>query len=132
MKVLIIGYGKMGKEIEAMLLSNGHEIAGIVDNPIERNNFAGHADVAIDFSAPDACISNFYWCFERQLPVVSGTTGWLQNLETVTHECHQKNAAFLWGSNFSLGMNIFFLLNRTLAGVASSFQIGRASCRERV
>jgi 4-hydroxy-tetrahydrodipicolinate reductase len=121
MKVLIIGYGKMGREIESMLLSRGHEIAGIVDNENERNSFAGHADVAIEFSVPNACVSNFYWCFERQLPVVTGTTGWLDQLDEVTLECTRKNGTLLWGSNFSPGMNIFFLLNRTLACVANLF-----------
>ncbi len=115
MNVLIIGYGKMGREIESMLLSNGHQIAGIVDNENERNRFQGHADVAIEFSVPEACVSNFYWCFERNIPVVTGTTGWYSQLNKVTEQCLKHHASFLWGSNFSPGMNIMFMLNKNLA-----------------
>lgn len=118
MKIALIGYGKMGKEIEKIALDRGHEIVLKidVDNPEEltvRN--LQTADVAIEFTIPSSAVSNYQLCFEAGIPVVSGTTGWLEKMPQVQESCKQKNGTFFYASNFSVGVNIFFALNRKLA-----------------
>jgi 4-hydroxy-tetrahydrodipicolinate reductase len=115
MKILLIGYGKMGKTIEAIALERGHTIAGKVDNQEELLNFNGTADVAIEFSQPDAVINNLNYCFEKRIPVVCGTTGWLDRRNEMEALCKQKQSAFFYASNYSLGVNLFFKLNEYLA-----------------
>lgn len=122
MKIALIGYGKMGKEIEKIALSRGHEIVLKIDlnNPDELSlpNLK-KADVAIEFTIPDSAINNYKMCFEAGIPVVSGTTGWLKELTTVHELCEKLNATFFYASNFSLGVNIFFAINKKLAGLLS-------------
>ncbi len=115
MKILLIGYGKMGKAIEAMANQRNHTIEGKVDTREELNHFSGKPDVAIEFSQPDAVIRNLSYCFERRIPVVCGTTGWLEKRGEVEKECLQKDSAFFYASNYSLGVNVFFKLNEYLA-----------------
>jgi len=115
MKVLLIGYGKMGKTIEAIAKERGHSIAGIVDNHNELASFSGQADVAIEFSQPEAAIDNLKFCFDKNIPVVCGTTGWLDHKSEIESYCLQKNGGFFYASNFSLGVNLFFKLNERLA-----------------
>ncbi|HEV8514630.1 MAG TPA: 4-hydroxy-tetrahydrodipicolinate reductase [Cyclobacteriaceae bacterium] len=115
MEILLIGYGKMGKIIEAIALERGHTIAGKVDNQDELSNFRGTADVAIEFSQPDAVIDNLKYCFEKRIPVVCGTTGWLEKKNEMETLCKQKQSAFFYASNYSLGVNLFFKLNEYLA-----------------
>src|SRR6476620_10319650 len=113
MKIALLGYGKMGKAIEKIALERGHEI---VLRKTASNSFEGlsAADVAIDFSIPDAAVRNISECLQTNIPIVSGTTGWLANYSEVVKLCEEKNGAFIYGSNFSLGVNIFFELNEYL------------------
>ena len=118
MKIALIGYGKMGKEIEKIALDRGNEIVLKIDidNPEEltvRN--LQTADVAIEFTIPSSAVSNYQLCFEAGIPVVSGTTGWLDKMPQVHESCKKLNGTFFYASNFSVGVNIFFALNRKLA-----------------
>lgn len=114
MKIALLGYGKMGKVIEKVAEQRGHQIVLRKDNT---TSFDGLelADVAIDFSVPTSAVENISACFDRLVPVVCGTTGWLDDYDKVVVLCQEKQAAFLYGSNFSLGVNLFFELNRKLA-----------------
>ncbi len=115
MKLLLIGYGKMGKAIEAIALKRGHTIVGKADNQEELLNFKTTADAAIEFSQPDAVIENLKFCFDRKIPVVCGTTGWLEKKNEIEILCKKKNSTFFHASNYSLGVNLFFKLNEYLA-----------------
>lgn len=114
MKIALLGYGKMGQVIERIALERGHEIVLKKD---QDNSYDGleNADVAIDFSVPSAAVSNISNCFNANVPVISGTTGWLEHYDTMAQLCKEKKGAFISSSNFSLGVNIFFELNEYLA-----------------
>lgn len=118
MKIALIGYGKMGKEIERIALDRGHEIVLKIDitNPEELTiSNLQKADVAIEFTIPTSATANYQLCFEAGIPVVSGTTGWLEHLPEVHQQCKNLNGTFFYASNYSLGVNIFFALNKKLA-----------------
>jgi len=118
MKIALIGYGKMGKEIEKIALDRGHEIVLKIDitNPEDLNiENLKKADVAIEFTIPDSATANYKLCFEAGIPVVSGTTGWLEKQAEVYQLCKDLNGTFFYSSNYSLGVNIFFALNKKLA-----------------
>lgn len=129
MKIALLGYGKMGKEIEKIALERGHEI---VLRKTEENDYSGLelADVAIDFSIPTAATENISTCFNQNIPVVSGTTGWLEHYNDMTALCKEKNGAFLYGSNFSVGVNLFFELNSHLAKLMSKIKEYNVSMEE--
>ncbi len=129
MKIALLGYGKMGKEIEKIALQRGHEI---VLRKTEENDYSGleQADVAIDFSIPTAAIENISTCFNHNIPVVSGTTGWLEHYNDMTALCQEKDGAFLYGSNFSVGVNLFFELNSYLAKLMSKVKEYNVSMEE--
>lgn len=114
MNIAIIGYGKMGKTIEQFAIDRGHKIVYKATNTWEEGNLSD-ADVAIEFSIPSAVINNLKTCFSLQIPVVCGTTGWLEHYEEIAEICKQKEATLLYASNFSLGVNIFFHINKILA-----------------
>lgn len=116
MKIAILGNGKMGKRISELAKERNHEIIVKTDskNPTKSANLS-EVDVAIDFSTPDSAFENILHALKAGVPVISGTTGWLNRLPDVTKECNRLNGAFLHASNFSLGMNIFFELNKKLA-----------------
>lgn len=118
MKIALIGYGKMGKEIEKIAQSTGHEIVARID-PFNGEDFSSpglkNAQVAIEFSTPETAYSNYLECFKLNLPVVSGTTGWLKHLDEIKEWCFNKGQTFFYASNFSVGVNVFFELNRHLA-----------------
>jgi 4-hydroxy-tetrahydrodipicolinate reductase len=114
MKIALLGYGKMGKTIEQIALQRGHEIVLKIDENSADYDIAS-VDVAIDFSIPAAAFSNNSNCLNNRVPVISGTTGWLNKLPEAVELCKQKNGAFISASNFSLGVNIFFELNAHLA-----------------
>jgi 4-hydroxy-tetrahydrodipicolinate reductase len=120
MKIALLGYGKMGQVIERIALERGHEIVLKKD---EFNTYEGlsNADVAIDFSVPTAAVSNISSCFHANVPVISGTTGWLEHYDEMLALCAAKKGAFISSSNFSLGVNIFFELNEYLAKIMSKF-----------
>jgi len=120
--ILIIGYGKMGKEIESVALSKGHQIIHTIDTPDEWNSLnKEEVGVAIDFSIPEIAISNIKKCVELNIPLVMGTTGWYEQMEQIKEEVKKNNAAFLWASNFSLGVNILFHMNEKLASLMKDF-----------
>lgn len=129
MKIALLGYGKMGKVIERIALERGHEI---VLKKEEDNTFEGLslADVAIDFSAPTVAVENISAAINLGIPVVSGTTGWLENYHAMEKLCLEKKAAFLYGSNFSLGVNLFFELNDYLAQLMAKFKEYNVSMEE--
>ena len=114
MKIALIGYGKMGKVIESIALSRGHEIALKIDKDSGDYDL-NTVDVAINFSTPESAVENIRKALENNVPVICGTTGWLSELETIETLCKFKNGAFIYASNFSLGVNIFFELNKNLA-----------------
>ena len=114
MKILILGYGKMGKAIEAIALANGHEIVGKISSKT-KENVPTTADVAIEFSNPESAVENIKFCIDHQIPVICGTTGWLSFRKEVEAYCQEKNGTFFYASNFSIGVNIFFKVNEFLA-----------------
>jgi 4-hydroxy-tetrahydrodipicolinate reductase len=120
MKIALLGYGRMGKEIEKIALQRGHEIVIKVTGGQAYDITL--ADVAIDFSIPNAAFQNISNCIQHRIPVISGTTGWLDRYEEVKEFCLQKEGAFIYASNFSLGVNIFFEINRQLAKLMGSVE----------
>ena len=124
MKIALIGYGKMGKTIEQIALGRGHQIVSVVDinNPeeIHSDNFKS-ADVAIEFTTPATAFNNYMQCFAAGVPVVSGTTGWLDKIGQVKEICEKEGKTFFYASNFSIGVNIFFALNKYLAKIMNNF-----------
>ncbi len=124
MNIAIIGYGKMGREIEKVARERGHEIVATIDLH-EEEKFASpqfkSADVAIEFTAPTSAVRNYLLAFEAGVPVVSGTTGWLEQVDRVKKACEQADSAFFYASNFSLGVNLFFELNKALARMMNRF-----------
>lgn len=124
MKIALIGYGKMGKEIERIAKDRGHSIVSIIDE----NNLSGFdsaefkgADVAIEFTTPASAMNNFRKCFAAGVPVVAGTTGWLENMPEVKDACENKGQTFFYASNYSLGVNIFFAVNKYLAKIMNQY-----------
>ncbi len=116
MKIAILGYGKMGKVIEGLALAAGHEIVLKVNTADQWETAQlAVADVAIEFSRPEAVFQNLLRCFEAGVPVVSGTTGWLDQFDEAKRQCQEKKAGFFYASNFSIGVNLFFAVNRYLA-----------------
>lgn len=129
MKIALLGYGKMGQVIERIALERGHEIVLKKD---EFNTYEGlsEADVAIEFSIPTAAVDNISNCFQNNVPVISGTTGWLNRFDEMVALCTEKKGAFLSSSNFSLGVNIFFELNEYLAKIISKFDSYKVEMEE--
>ncbi len=123
MKIAIIGYGKMGKTIEHLALEQGHEIVLKIDAG-NRNQLTAsaieQADVAIEFTQPDTAFHNIKFCLEHQTPIVSGTTAWLEQMDEVQKICLAQKGAFFYASNYSVGVNIFFAINRKLAQMMNS------------
>lgn len=123
MKIALIGYGKMGKTIERIALNRGHEVLLKIDldnqNELTINNLK-KADVAIEFTVPASAMANYRLCFQAGVPVVSGTTGWLSRKGDVLKEMTQYNGTFFYASNFSLGVNLFFALNKKLAALMAN------------
>ena len=130
MKIALFGYGKMGKTIERIALERGHEIVAKIDIDTEDYELT-KADVAIDFSAPDSAFNNINKCFNNSIPIISGTTGWLNNFDEAIDNCKEKNGAFIYASNFSLGVNLFFELNTKLAKMMSKFKVYDITLEER-
>lgn len=124
MKVALIGYGKMGKEIENILTGRGHTIPLIIDidnaSDLDAAHLAG-IDVAIEFTTPQTAFGNIMICLEAGVPVVCGTTGWLDRFEEVKEACRSRNGAFFYASNYSVGVNVFFEVNRRLAELMERF-----------
>lgn len=124
MKIALIGYGKMGHTIEQIAVERGHQIVSIIDinNPQDFNSEAFRsADVAIEFTTPATAFHNYMKCFEAGVPVVSGTTGWLDHMGEIKEMCAREGKTFFYASNFSIGVNIFFALNKYLAKIMDRF-----------
>lgn len=132
MRIALIGYGKMGKIIEEKALERGHTISMRINsgNKYEFKNKASHSDVAIEFTSPESAFENVKGCIDNCLPVVCGTTGWNDGLEEVKRYCLVKKGTFLYASNFSLGVNLFFELNRELAKLMSPYKDYEVSIKE--
>lgn len=125
MNIALLGYGKMGKAIEKIALERGHQVVQKIGRG-ETLDPKG-VDAAIDFSLPDAAVTNITSCLENGIPIVSGTTGWLDNYDQVITLCNIKKGAFIYASNFSVGVNLFFELNKKLARLMDSqkeYQVG--------
>lgn len=124
MRIALIGYGKMGHEIEKIALSRGHEVVCTIDmnedDKFESDEFKS-ADVAIEFTSPQSALNNYKRAFAANVPVVSGTTGWLEHIDEIKQECSENGKTFFYASNFSLGVNLFFALNKKLAKMMNEF-----------
>jgi 4-hydroxy-tetrahydrodipicolinate reductase len=133
MKIALLGYGKMGHEIEKIAVKRGHEVILKID----RDNAAGtdqetlgKADVAIEFSTPQTVVPNIRRCFEAGVPVVVGTTGWYEEFESISGDCHAREAALFHATNFSLGVNLFFKINSYLAELMNNYPQYEVSMEE--
>lgn len=124
MKIALIGYGKMGRAIEQIALQRGHEIVSVIDvdnlNDFDSDAFRS-ADVAIEFTTPKSAFDNYIRAFAQGVKVVSGSTGWTERIDEIRHLCEKNDATFFWTSNFSIGVNIFFALNKYLASMMNGF-----------
>ncbi len=133
MKIALLGYGKMGKAVEALALERGHSVGVTIDDEddwMEKIESLRECDVAVEFSTPATVVGNIMRCFDMGMPVVVGTTGWYDQLESVVHDCQQREQALFVASNFSIGMNIMFELNRRLAQLMDGREEYAASITE--
>ncbi len=124
MKIALLGYGKMGHEVEKNALALGHEIVVTIDNEQEWNErleFLKKADVAIEFSQPDQAFANINRCFDLHLPIVVGTTAWYDRLDEVKKRCLNEGQSLFYAPNFSIGMNMVFMMNKQLARFAEQY-----------
>ena len=132
MRIALIGYGKMGKEIEQIARNRGHEIGLIIDQDNQNDlnsDKLKDIDVAIEFTNPESAYENYQICFEANVPVVSGTTGWLDKIDLVKEKCN-AGSGFFYASNFSLGVNLFFELNKKLSKLMAPFEEYNADMEE--
>ena len=126
MKIILLGYGKMGHEVERIALQRGHEIIARIDKDkdLETQRLRDsetHETVAIEFSTPATALENINLCFDMNIPVVCGTTGWYEHLKDVKARCKKENQALFYAPNFSIGMNIMFMLNKQLAKITEKY-----------
>ena len=119
MKIALLGYGKMGKAIEKIALKRNHEIIFLLDKTIKKGKLSD-ADLAINFSIPDSAYDNIMMALKLKIPVVSGTTGWLKSYDKIKRFCEERKLSFLYSSNFSIGVNLFFKLNSYLANLMNN------------
>lgn len=129
MNIALLGYGKMGKTIEQIAIKRGHNVVLTIDKG-DNDYDITKADVAIDFSIPTVAFNNISNCINNQVPVISGTTGWLDKYDDAVALCKEKKGAFIYASNYSLGVNIFFELNKTLAKMMSNLKQYNVSMEE--
>jgi 4-hydroxy-tetrahydrodipicolinate reductase len=133
MKIALIGYGKMGQEIENYATRRDHEVTLIFDSKEDwesKGELLKEVDVAIEFSMPKFAVENIQRCFEANIPVVTGTTGWLEDLPRIKQECLESNRCLFFAPNFSIGVNLFFGLNKYLARLMSKYQEYEISIEE--
>ncbi|MEM6362075.1 MAG: 4-hydroxy-tetrahydrodipicolinate reductase [Bacteroidota bacterium] len=133
MQILLLGYGKMGKTIETLALNAGHDITGRIDesNTHSLSDYTSkNTDVAIEFSQPNAAYRNIEYCLQNSIPVVSGTTGWLDKKPHLDQLCLEMEGAFFYASNYSIGVNLFFDVNKKLARLMNSFSNYKVSMEE--
>lgn len=120
MKIALVGYGKMGKIIDEIATKRGHEVVARLNETPTKENL-NNPDVVIEFSQPEVAFSNIKTCLENKIPVVCGTTGWLEQKSAIEKIALENETGFLYGSNFSLGVNLFFALNENLAKLMQKF-----------
>lgn len=133
MKIFIIGFGKMGKEIARLAEKSGHSIHGIANTFDElklKQVILQESDIAIEFTNPQVVFQNLSFCLESGVPVVCGTTGWYQHLETIKTMCNNSNGGFFHASNFSIGVNVFFRINQMLAHLMNEYKEYTVSIEE--
>ncbi len=133
MKIAILGYGKMGQEIERIAVLRKHIVTLIIDSIEDwekEGSRLGKADVAIEFSQPDTVLDNIYHCFDANIPIVVGTTGWYEDVEQVRKDCLDRDQTIFYSPNFSIGVNLFFGLNRKLAILMSKWMEYEISIEE--
>ncbi len=124
MEIALLGYGRMGHEVAAVASERGHEIAVIIDSSddwMEKIDEVRHCDIAIDFSTPDRVVDNIFKCFNLDLPIVVGTTGWYDQLDSVVYDCCQRDQSLFVSSNFSIGVNMLFRINKKLAKLMNKY-----------
>ncbi len=129
MKIALFGYGKMGKMIEQIALGRNHTIVAKIDIDTNKIDFS-QMDVAIDFSQPSSAYENIKQCLDHNVPIICGTTGWLKDYDKAVALCKEKNGAFIYASNYSLGVNVFFELNAYLAKMMQNLNQYRVSMEE--
>lgn len=133
MKIALIGYGKMGKTIHRIAQQRGHEIVAIIDvdnrHDFDSETFS-NADVAIEFTSPASAVDNYKMAFSKGVKVVSGSTGWTDRMSEIKELCNTHGATFFWSSNFSLGVNLFFALNKYLSSMMNKFTAYKPSMTE--
>ncbi|MEI7490851.1 MAG: 4-hydroxy-tetrahydrodipicolinate reductase [Bacteroidota bacterium] len=133
MKIALLGYGRMGQEIHRLAEKRGHEIVLIIDNDeewLEKAPSLKEADVAIEFTTPESAVDNIMHCFEADIPVVVGTTGWIEDIESIRKTSIEQNKGLFFSPNFSIGVNLFFDLNRYLASLMSKWENYEISIEE--
>ncbi|MEI6885605.1 MAG: 4-hydroxy-tetrahydrodipicolinate reductase [Bacteroidota bacterium] len=133
MKIALLGYGKMGQEIHKLAEKNGHEIVLVIDNDEdwqEKGELLKGADVAIEFTTPESAVDNIMHCFENDVPIVVGTTGWIEDIEKIRKTCIETNKSLFFSPNFSIGVNLFFELNRYLASLMAKWENYEISIEE--
>ncbi len=129
MKIALLGYGKMGKTIEKLASEKGHEVIFKKTSTSNEGNLE-NADVAIDFSSPETAVENIKLAIQNNVPIVSGTTGWLESYSEMVKFCETSNGSFLYASNFSIGVNLFFEINKFAAKIMAPFKDYTVSIEE--
>jgi 4-hydroxy-tetrahydrodipicolinate reductase len=129
MKIALLGYGKMGKTIEKLALEKGHTIVSRINRDSLKEELL-KADIAIEFSTPEAAVSNIKFCLENGIPIISGTTGWLEHYDEMIKLCESRNGSFIYASNFSVGVNLFFSVNEYVSNLMKPWKEYQISIEE--
>ena len=129
MKIALLGYGRMGKLIEKLAIEKGHTISSKINQDSSKEELL-KADIAIEFSTPEAAVSNIKFCLENSIPIVSGTTGWLAHYDEMIKLCENRNGSFIYASNFSIGVNLFFSINEYVSNLMESWKDYQVSIEE--
>jgi len=129
MKIALLGYGKMGKIIEKLAVKKGHTIVSRINQYSSKEEIL-KADIAIEFSTPQAAVSNIKFCLENDIPIVSGTTGWLAHYDKMIKLCENRNGSFIYASNFSIGVNLFFSINEYVSNLMEPWKDYQVSIEE--
>lgn len=129
MKIALLGYGKMGKIVEKLAVKKGHTIVSRINQYSSKEEIL-KADIAIEFSTPQAAVSNIKFCLENDIPIVSGTTGWLAHYDKMIKLCKNRNGSFIYASNFSIGVNLFFSINEYVLNLMEPWKDYQVSIEE--
>ena len=129
MKIALLGYGKMGKIVEKLAVKKGHTIVSRINQYSSKEEIL-KADIAIEFSTPQAAVSNIKFCLENDIPIVSGTTGWLAHYDKMIKLCENRNGSFIYASNFSIGVNLFFSINEYVSNLMKPWKDYQVSIEE--